>query len=143
MLFNCFQDNSELSSQDSLLETKFKMPISLGNCYPILERHNPELSNSLMSLVESFLIQYYERYDSQIMSRQTVSEAYHENATFTLSSSLPFKNVNGSLSEYLPESRNFLKTDSHENEKSRYLHKGKENIINFLEKLPKSKHDCG
>ncbi|KAE9530486.1 hypothetical protein AGLY_010948 [Aphis glycines] len=116
----CDTDNSELSSRDSLLVTKFKMPISLDNCYPIPEGHNPELSNSLMSLVESFLIQYYERYDSQ-MYRQTVSEAYHENATFILSSSLPFKNVNGSLSEYLPE----------------------KNIINFLEKLPKSKHDCG
>ncbi|KAE9530577.1 hypothetical protein AGLY_011039, partial [Aphis glycines] len=135
-------DNSELSSRDCLLETKFKMPISLGNCYPIPEGHNPELSNHLTSLVESFLIQYYERYDSQ-MYRQTVSEAYHENATFTLSSNLPFKNVNGSLTEYLPESRNFLKTDNHEYEKS-YLHKGKENIINFfLEKLPKSKHDYG
>jgi len=43
--------------------------------------------------------------------------------------------INGSLSEDLP--------DSHEYEKSRYLHKGKENIINFLEKLPKSKHDYG
>jgi len=51
--------------------------------------------------------------------------------------------VKGSLSQYLPESRNFLKTDRHKHEKRRYLHKGKENIINFLDKLPKSKHDLG
>jgi len=68
------------------------MPISLGNCYPIPEGHDPELPNPVTSLVESFLIQYYERYDDQ-MSRQTVSEAYHENATFTLSSNLLFKKL--------------------------------------------------
>jgi len=71
---------------------KFKMPISLGNCYPILEGHNPQLPNPVMSLVESFLTQYYERYDNQ-MSRQILSEAYHENATFTLSNSLLFKKL--------------------------------------------------
>jgi len=49
--------------------------------------------------------------------------------------------VNDGLSQYLPESRNFLETDSYKDEKRRYLHKGKENIINFIEKLPKSKHD--
>lgn len=27
--------------------------------------------------------------------------------------------------------------------RSRFLHKGKENIVNFLEKLPKTKHDLG
>ncbi|XP_050053013.1 nuclear RNA export factor 1-like [Aphis gossypii] len=95
-----------------------------------------------MSLVESFSTQYYERHDNQV-SRQMVSEAYHENATVTLFSSLLFKNVDDSLSQYLPESKNFLKTDSHKHEKRRYLHKGKENIINFLDKSPKSKHDHG
>ncbi|XP_050058015.1 nuclear RNA export factor 1-like [Aphis gossypii] len=133
-------DNSELPSRYSTIGTKFKMPIHLGNCYPIPEGHNPELPNPVMSLVESFLTQYYERFDNQV-SRQMVSEAYHENATFTLSSILLFKNVKGNLSQYLPESRNFLRTDRHKHEKRRYLHKGKENIINFLDKLPKSKHD--
>jgi len=68
------------------------MPISLSNCYPIPEGHNLKLPNPVMSLVESFITQYYERYDNQV-SRQMVSEAYHENATFTLSSSLLFKKL--------------------------------------------------
>ncbi|KAF0721205.1 nuclear RNA export factor 1-like, partial [Aphis craccivora] len=74
---------------------------------------------------------------------QILLEAYHENATFTLSSSLPFKNANGSISEYLPESRNFLKINRQKYKKRRYLHKGKDNITNFLDKLPKTKHDHG
>ncbi|XP_060839178.1 nuclear RNA export factor 1-like [Rhopalosiphum padi] len=135
-------DNSELPSRYSAIGSKFKMPINLGNCYPIPEGHNPELPNPVMSLVESFLAQYYERYDNQV-SRQMVSEAYHENATFTLSSGFLFKNVKGSLSQYLHEGRNFLKSDRNKQGRGRFLHKGKENIINFLDKLPKSKHDLG
>lgn len=45
----------------------------------------------------------------------------------------------GSLSQYLPESRNFMKVSG----RNRFLHKNRENIINFLEKLPKTKHDLG
>ncbi|XP_025206227.1 nuclear RNA export factor 1-like [Melanaphis sacchari] len=135
-------DNSELPTRYSAIGSKFKMPINLGNCYPIPEGHNSELPNPVMSLVESFLTQYYELYDNQV-SRKMISVAYHENATFTLSSSFVFKNVKGSLSQYLYESRNFLKSDRNKQGKSRFLHKGKENIMNFLDKLPKSKHDFG
>jgi nuclear RNA export factor len=90
MQFNYFQDNSELPSRYSTIGTKFKMPINLGNCYPLPEGHNPELQNPVKTLVDSFLTQYYERYDNQV-SRQMVSVAYHENATFTLSSDFLFK----------------------------------------------------
>lgn len=49
----------------------------------------------------------------------------------------------GSLSQYLPKSRNFLKSN-HKNEiEHRLLHRGRENIIDFLNKLPKTKHDYG
>jgi len=92
MLCNCFQDNTELPTRYSTIGSKFKIPINLGNCYPIPEGHNPELPNPVMSLVESFLSQYYERYDNQV-SRQMVSEAYHENATFTLSSNFLLKKL--------------------------------------------------
>jgi nuclear RNA export factor len=51
--------------------------------------------------------------------------------------------VKGSLSQYLHEGRNFLKSDRNKQGRGRFLHKGKENIINFLDKLPKSKHDLG
>jgi len=40
----------------------------------------------------------------------------------------------------MPESRNFLKPDQNIN---CFLHKGKANIMNILEKLPKTKHDFG
>ncbi|XP_060842102.1 nuclear RNA export factor 1-like isoform X1 [Rhopalosiphum padi] len=133
-------DNSELPSRYSTIGTKFKMPINLGNCYPLPEGHNPELPNPVKTLVDSFLTQYYERYDNQI-SRQMVSEAYHENATFTLSSDFLFKNINGNLSQYIYESRNFLKSNRKRKHKRCLLHRGNENIINFLDKLPKTKHN--
>lgn len=61
------------------------MPINLGNSFPVPENQNPEQPDPLKVLVLSFLEQYYERYDNKL-SRQVVAEAYHENATFTLSS---------------------------------------------------------
>ncbi|XP_025202678.1 nuclear RNA export factor 1-like [Melanaphis sacchari] len=133
-------DNSELPSRYSAIRSKFKMPINLGNCYPVPEGHNSELPNPVMTLVESFLTLYYELYDNQV-SRQMVSNAYHENATFTLSSGFLFKHIKGNLSQYLHESRNFLKSNRHKQGRRHFLHKGKENIINCLDELPKTKHD--
>jgi nuclear RNA export factor len=49
----------------------------------------------------------------------------------------------GSLTQYMPECRNFLKFEKHRSGRNRHLHKGRENIVNFLEKLPKTKHDLG
>jgi nuclear RNA export factor len=85
-IVNLFQDDLELPSRYSaIVGTKLKMPINLGNSYPILEGHNPEQINPVTTLVESFLTQYYSLYDNTV-SRQMVSEAYLENATFSLSS---------------------------------------------------------
>jgi len=68
--------------------SKLKMPINLGNSYPIQQySSNLVQSNPVMTLVELFLAKYYEQYDNKV-SRQTVLEAYHENATFSLSSCL-------------------------------------------------------
>lgn len=82
-----FQDNLNMPC---LLNfgTKLKMPINQGNSYPILQYGcNLIQSNPLITLVELFLTKYYEQYDDK-MSRQMVLEAYHENATFSLSSCL-------------------------------------------------------
>jgi len=49
----------------------------------------------------------------------------------------------GSLNQYLPESRNFLKFDKNRQGRNRLMHKGKDNVVNFLNKLPKTKHDLG
>jgi len=118
------------------------MPINLGNSYPIPEGQDPEQLNPVMTLVESFLTQFYERYDNNV-SKQLVAEAYHTDATFSLSSCFLADLTKGSLSQYLPESRNFLRTDRCKNGRTRCVHIGKENIVNFLGKLPKTKHDLG
>jgi len=82
-----FQDNLNLPSL-AIVGTKLKMPMHLGNSYPILQYGcNLIQSNPLITLVELFLTKYYDQYDDK-MSRQMVLEAYHENATFSLSSCL-------------------------------------------------------
>lgn len=48
----------------------------------------------------------------------------------------------GNLSEYIFESRNLL-VSTRNNNKNCLLHRGRENILNFFEKLPKTKHDLG
>lgn len=48
----------------------------------------------------------------------------------------------GNLYKYLPYSRNLLISTVNKN-KDKFVHKGRENITNFLEKLPKTKHDHG
>lgn len=118
------------------------MPINLGNSYPLPEGCNPREPNPVLSLVESFLSQYFERYDNNV-SRQLVAEAYHDNASFAISSCFLSNHTKGTLSQYLSESRNFLKSDRNKYGRSRYVHKGRENIINFLDKLPRTKHDLG
>lgn len=54
-----------------------------------------------------------------------------------------FFSSKGSLAQYLPEARNFLKSDRNKNGRNRYLLNGRDNVINFLDKLPKTKHDLG
>lgn len=49
----------------------------------------------------------------------------------------------GSLAQYIPESRNFLKNDRNKNGKNRNVFRGRHNIVNFIDKLPKTKHDLG
>jgi len=83
-----FQDNLVLPWNKTIVGPKLKMPINLGNSYPT-EQYGCSLvqPNSIMTVVELFLKQYYEQYDNKV-SRETVLETYHENATFSLSSCL-------------------------------------------------------
>ncbi|VVC28362.1 Hypothetical protein CINCED_3A015947 [Cinara cedri] len=134
-------DNTELPLRYSaaVVGANLKMPVNLGNSFAVPAGHNTDEQNPVETLVKSFLEQYYERYDNKL-SRQMVAEAYHEDATFTLSSFLSY-NSKGNLSQYSADSRNLLKPDR--NKKNRLIHKGRENVINFLDKLPKTKHDMG
>jgi len=45
------------------------------------------------------------------------------------------------LLEHLPKSRNFLKSELKNQVRPKLLHSGRENIILFLDKLPKTKHN--
>ncbi|VVC38388.1 Nuclear transport factor 2,TAP C-terminal (TAP-C) domain,Nuclear transport factor 2, eukaryote,UBA- [Cinara cedri] len=131
-------DNTELPLRYSvaIVNAKLKMPVNLGNNFAVPAGHNPDQPNPVKDLVKSFLEQYYERYDNKL-SRQMIAEAYHKNAIFSLSC---FQNYgsNGNLSKYLSDCRNLLKPDQN---KKRVVHIGKENIINFLDNLPETKHD--
>lgn len=46
------------------------------------------------------------------------------------------------MTQYMSGSRNFLMPNINSQRKS-LVHKGRDNIINFLNKLPKTKHDFG
>lgn len=61
------------------------MPIYLDNSYPILKGHDTKDPNPVVTFVELFLTQFFERYDNRL-SRQQIGEAYQENSMFTLSS---------------------------------------------------------
>ncbi|VVC36819.1 Nuclear transport factor 2,TAP C-terminal (TAP-C) domain,Nuclear transport factor 2, eukaryote,UBA- [Cinara cedri] len=137
-------DNLELPFRyDSICNTRLKMPIYLGNSYPIPKNHKLGQSNHIEILVKSFVTNFFKQYDNDI-SKHTVADIYHENATISLSSSyLSDHHGKDSLDHYLPYSRNYLQSDQNIYGLSGLLHTGKDNILNFLEKLPKTKHDLG
>lgn len=60
------------------------MPVYQGNSFVVPVGHNPDQPNPVEILAKSFLEQYFEHYDNKL-SRQMVTEAYHKNATFSLS----------------------------------------------------------
>ncbi|XP_050530876.1 nuclear RNA export factor 1-like isoform X2 [Daktulosphaira vitifoliae] len=125
----------------TISNTKFKMPINMGNSYPIEQGNNPEDPNTIIILAESFVAQYYEHYDTG-MSKCQLVDAYHENSTFTLSAFIHSNNKTNNLRYYLSESRNLLKkTEIMKYKRSHFYHRGKENILKALDKLPKMKHD--
>lgn len=76
-----------------------RMPVYHDNSYPIPEGHDPDQPNPVATLVESFLSQYYERYDN-IESKKMIAEAYHPNATYSMSSCFTSKYVHACLSNY-------------------------------------------
>ncbi|XP_050442615.1 nuclear RNA export factor 1 [Adelges cooleyi] len=140
-------DNVDLPARYSgITNVVLKMPFHLGNSYAVPENYNPEKPNPIAILVDSFISQYFERYDSS-QSKQLIAEAYHENATFSMSS-YPIYEKKSILKSYLAESRNLLKiakmnaaNQARPTDKSKFIHKGRGNIIQILEKLPKTKHD--
>lgn len=70
-----------------VIGSKFKMLVNLGNSYPTQQTGWSLEPNPVMALVELFLEKYYERYDNNV-TRITILKAYHDHATFSLSSCL-------------------------------------------------------
>ena len=85
-------------------------------------------------IVLTFLQEYFKVYDSD--KRQSLLDAYHENAMFSMSA----YGKHELLSSYIPESRNLLRVD-YEKKRHDLLKKGKLSVVAFLDKLPKTEHD--
>jgi len=85
-------------------------------------------------IVLTFLQEYFKVYDSD--KRQSLLDAYHENAMFSMSAF----GKHELLSSYIPESRNLLRVD-YEKKRHDLLKKGKLSVVAFLDKLPKTEHD--
>ncbi|KAK7575604.1 hypothetical protein V9T40_011890 [Parthenolecanium corni] len=84
-----------------------------------------------------FLEQYFARYDNQ-ESRDSISEAYAENANFSMTA---FGSGPG-VSKYISESRNLKKINRQER-RTALLHVGRAEITRFLNTFPKTQHDLG
>ncbi|XP_013136321.1 PREDICTED: nuclear RNA export factor 1 [Papilio polytes] len=92
--------------------------------------------------VRQFLAQYFAVYDSE--SRQSLMDAYHENATMSMTSTYLTHDTRNSpatkLQQYMPNSRNILRITDRESRR-RYLRTGKLQVVAFLSDLPKTTHD--
>ncbi|XP_072519644.1 nuclear RNA export factor 1 isoform X2 [Salminus brasiliensis] len=96
-------------------------------------------SDEIKEFILRFLQQYYSVYDSG--DRQSLLDAYHEGASFSLS--LPFSMHNpsrSSLGDYHKDSRN-LKKLKDPAARFRLLKHNRLNVVAFLNELPRTQHD--
>jgi len=95
-----------------------------------------------------FLAEYFKIYDSD--SRQSLLDAYHEEACMSYSAHYPGQSTKDAqsgqsaqsrgLKDYFPESRNLLRaTDPYRRQK--LLKRGKLAVVSLLNDLPKTQHD--
>lgn len=96
-----------------------------------------------LSVMKAFLTQYFQIYDSD--NRLQLEQAYHANSFFSQSSYYPPNQsydlpASKKLNSYIQESRNLFRVTEYPKRKSR-LFMGKDNIIQYLSKLPKTQHD--
>jgi len=85
-------------------------------------------------VVLQFIQEYFKAYDGD--KRQSLLDAYHENAMFSMSAF----GRHELLQAYIPESRNLMRVD-YEKKRHDLLRKGKLSVVAFLDKLPKTEHD--
>ncbi|XP_045460288.1 nuclear RNA export factor 1-like isoform X1 [Harmonia axyridis] len=93
------------------------------------------------SIIRQFLEQYFTLFDSE--NRQMLIQAYHEQATFSMTMAYPYgtkdKSVNW-LNWYSTDNRNLLKLTDPER-RFKLLKQGNVSIVSFLKYMPKTKHD--
>ena len=88
-----------------------------------------------------FIRQYVEGYDQD--DRSPLIAAYHPNSMFSMSAVYPAGTTahgGSKLTHYQVDSRN-LKLIDKPSKKTHFLKMGNENVIKFLNNLPKTKHD--
>uniref|UniRef100_A0A8B9KQJ0 Zgc:153681 n=1 Tax=Astyanax mexicanus TaxID=7994 RepID=A0A8B9KQJ0_ASTMX len=96
-------------------------------------------SDEIKEFVLGFLQQYYSVYDSG--DRQSLLDAYHEGASFSLSIPLSMHNPFRSfLGDYQKDSRN-LKKLKDPVARFRLLKHNRLNVVAFLNELPRTQHD--
>ncbi|XP_055695542.1 nuclear RNA export factor 1 [Lutzomyia longipalpis] len=90
------------------------------------------------AIVRQFLEQYFMLFDSE--NRQPLLDAYHEHATFSLTSYSPFDEIPGrGLKPYSFMNRNLLKTNYER--KRRLVKYGRLPVVSYLSEFPLTQHD--
>uniref|UniRef100_A0A3B3ZN29 Nuclear RNA export factor 1 n=1 Tax=Periophthalmus magnuspinnatus TaxID=409849 RepID=A0A3B3ZN29_9GOBI len=93
-------------------------------------------SDEIKALILRFL-QYYSIYDSS--DRQPLLDAYHDGASFSLTTPFSSQNPSSSLGEYHKDSRNLKRLK--DPMRFRLLKHTRLNVVAFLNELPKTQHD--
>lgn len=91
-------------------------------------------------IVRQFLEQYFTIFDSG--NRQSLLQAYHENALFSLTMAYPYGQRQNSawLDWYATESRNLQRVQNTERRRA-LLKQGQLAVVSYLSDMPSTKHD--
>lgn len=96
-----------------------------------------------LDMVKVFVQNYFQYYDKvdAANDRQSLLEAYHNEATFSLCCNSSLQNIkNNSLATYIKSSRNLRNIKDSKHKKSTLLIHKKLKIVAFLTELPPTKH---
>ncbi|XP_059621037.1 nuclear RNA export factor 1 [Phlebotomus argentipes] len=91
-------------------------------------------------IVRQFLQQYFVLYDSE--NRQPLLDAYHEHASFTLTTYSPFDEIpDRGIKPYSFNNRNLLNQKINYDRKKRSVKYGRLPVVSYLSELPPTQHD--
>lgn len=93
---------------------------------------------SAQEVAVQFLQQYFNIFDSE--NRSLLVDAYHKDACFSISTTVSQKSV--SFRPHLTDNRNLIEI-SNLNQRRKLLKNGKEPVVAFLLKFPKTEHNLG